>query len=241
MSDLVFPAWGAMCLSQQFLEGHFVFWGVIIYFFFTIYFLILVYGVLWTSVQVLYFAQPMVKGFCFFDFWRSKENIPFGGSTFSHLYISSQLCWKFHFDNFDFGTQLDWSSLDSASLFVMDVSAVCSLCYCPKNAESLLFFYISLHSHTSREGLSVKHGDLHVHNLPPYSVHPNQYPGTSEIWAFYIHHILWILLPSLHFIFRNLNQSIVSRRLCTRRKYISSFLFLCKMGLTGLHDSPARV
>ena len=137
MSNLVFPAWGAMCLSQQFLEGHFVFWGVI-FFFFTIYFLILMYRVLWTSVQVLYFAQPMVKGSCFFDFWRSKENIPFGRSNFSHLYISSQLCWKFHFDNFDFGT-LDWSSLDSASLFAMDVSAVSSLCCCPKNAESLLF------------------------------------------------------------------------------------------------------
>ena len=239
MSNLVFPAWGAMCLSQQFLEGRFVFWGVI-FFFFSIYFLILMYQVLWTSVQVLYFAQPMVKGSCFFDFWRSKENIPFGRSNFSHLYISSQLCWKFHFDNFDFGT-LDWSSLDSASLFAMNVSAVSSLCCCPKNAESLLFFYISLHWHTLREGLSVKHVAVHVHNLPPYSVHPNQYPGTSEIWAFYIRHILWILVPSLLFIFRNLNQSIVSKTFCTRRKYISLFLFLCKMGLTGLHDSPACV
>ena len=110
-----------------------------------------------------------------------------------------------------------------------------------KMLKAFFFFYISLHWHTLREGLSVKHVDVHVHNLPPYSVHPNQYPGTSEIWAFYIRHILWILVPSLLFIFRNLNQSIVSRRFCTRRKYISLFLFLCKMGLTGLHDSPACV
>ena len=153
MSNLVFPAWGAMCLSQQFLEGRFVFWGVI-FFFFTIYFLILMYRVLWTSVQVLYFAQPMVKGSCFFEFWRSKENIPFGRSNSSHLYISSQLCWKFHFDNFDFGT-LDWSSLDSASLFAMDVSAVSSLCCCPKNAESLLFFlHLFALTHIKRRALS---------------------------------------------------------------------------------------
>ena len=133
---------GTLC----FFGGHF--------FFFTIYFLILMYRVLWTSVQVLYFAQPTVKGSCFFDFWQSKENIPFGRSNFSHLYISSQLCWKFHFDNFDFGT-LDWSSLDSASLFAMDVSAVSSLCCCPKNAESLLFFlHLFALTHIKRRALS---------------------------------------------------------------------------------------
>ena len=38
-----------------------------------------------------------------FDFWQSKQNILFGGSNFSHLYFSGQLCWKFRFGNFDFG------------------------------------------------------------------------------------------------------------------------------------------
>ena len=30
-----------------------------------------------TTVEVLQFAQPMVKGFCLFDFWQSQQNIPF--------------------------------------------------------------------------------------------------------------------------------------------------------------------
>ena len=47
----------------------------------------------------------------------------------------------------------------------MDISAVSSLCCCPKNAENLICFDITLHSRISREGLSIKHVDLP--HLPP--------------------------------------------------------------------------
>lgn len=42
---------------------------------------------------------------------------------------------------------------------------------CPKNAESLLSFDMTLHLCTSSEGLSIKHVDLY--NLHPYSVYSN--------------------------------------------------------------------
>ena len=88
-----------------------------------------------------------------FDLWQSKQNILFGGSNLSHLYFSGQLCWKFRFGNFNFGL-LDWSFSGSALSFAVDVSAVCSLCCCPKNAESLLCFDITLHSWRSCPFLS---------------------------------------------------------------------------------------
>ena len=50
------------------------------------------------------------------------------------LYFSSQLCWKLHFNNFGFGS-LDWSFSGSASSCSVDISAVSSLCCCPKNSE----------------------------------------------------------------------------------------------------------
>ena len=66
-----------------------------------------------------------------FDFWQSKQNIPFGGLNFSYL--------------IDFG-----SFLGSASSGSVDISAFSSLCGCPKNAESLIniCFDINLHSRT---------------------------------------------------------------------------------------------
>ena len=99
-----------------------------------------------------------------FHFWQRKQNIPFGGSNFSHLYFSNQFFWKFRSGNLDFSS-LNWSFSSSASSFALDVSAVSSLCCRPKNAESLLCFDITLHSQKSREGLSNKHMDLH--NPPP--------------------------------------------------------------------------
>ena len=93
-------------------------------------------------------------------FWQPKQNIPFGGSNFSHLYFSNQFFLKFHSGNLDFSS-LNWSFSGSASSFALDISAVSSLCCCPKNAESLLCFDITLHSQKSREGLSIKYMDLH--------------------------------------------------------------------------------
>ena len=95
----------------------------------------------------------------------TEHTLWISGSHFRDLDFPSQLCWKFRFGNFDFDS-LDWSFSGSASTITVDISAVSSLCSCPpKNAENLICFDLTLHSRTSREGLSIKHVDLR--NLPP--------------------------------------------------------------------------
>ena len=54
-------------------------------------------------------------------------------------------------------------------LFIICCGHFCSffLVLLPKIAESLLCFHVTLHSCTSREGLSIKH--VHLNNLLPYT------------------------------------------------------------------------
>ena len=51
------------------------------------------------------------------------------------------------------------------------------------------------------------------HNLPPPppSIYSNLCPGTSENWAFYIHHIPWILVLASLLIFWNLNKILFQK------------------------------
>ena len=117
--DLGFPARGTMCLSQQFSEGHFVFffWGGGWSQFFFYNYNRPGVNVLSTNamikselnIQLLSGGKVFNNKFIHvrliwdFDFWQSKQNIVFGGSNFNHLYFSGQLCWKFRFVNFNFG------------------------------------------------------------------------------------------------------------------------------------------
>ena len=114
--DLGFPAKRTMCPSQQFSEGHFVFfWGgggghYIFLIILTDRVLMWSNGMIKSELNI----QLLSGGKVFnkfihvrliwdFQFWQSKQNILFGGSNFSHLYFSGQLCWKFRFGNVDFG------------------------------------------------------------------------------------------------------------------------------------------
>ena len=113
-----------------------------------------------------------------FDFWQSKQSIPFGGLNFSCLYFSSQLCWKLHFNNFDFGSLNNWSFSGSASSCSVDISAVSSLCCCPKNAEALFVLTsICIHAHQER--------GPHLRNLPcTVFIQMIKCRWTLENWAF---------------------------------------------------------
>ena len=156
MSDLGFPARCTIC--QIFSEGHFVLFYFSLYFFYSSVtgFMLSTYAMFKNELNIQLLSRGKVKQVysCAidmrFDFWQSKQSIAFSGLNFSCLYFSSQLCWKLHFNNFDFGS-LDWSFSGSASSCSVDISAVSSLCCCPKNAESIICFDINLHSRTSRE------------------------------------------------------------------------------------------
>ena len=95
------------------------------------------------------------------------------------LYSSSQLCWKLHFNNFNFGS-LDWSCSGSASSCSVDISAVSSLCCCPKNAESLyLFWHQFVFMHIKRGAL------IYIIYVPHIVfIQTIKCRGTSENWAF---------------------------------------------------------
>ena len=101
-----------------------------------------------------------------------QKNIPFGGSNFRHLY----------------------SVLLQPTLLKVDVSAVSSLCCGPKNAESLLCFNITLHSRTSRQGLSIKHVGLH--NLPPIAFIQISFwqPKKTDPFTYMVFSGFWFLL-----------------------------------------------
>ena len=144
--------------------------------------------------------------------------------TFSHLYFSSQLCWKCRFGNFDFGSH-DLSFSGSASSFAVDVSAVSFLCCCPKNAESLLFLTsLCVNAHQER-GSQLSTWIYMIH--PPIALIQTSAREHRKIQpSMYV--ILWILVLALLLILWNLNQNIVLRRFCTWGNYISFFIFFQK-------------
>ena len=80
-----------------------------------------------------------------YDFWQSKQNIHFGGSNLNCISLASSV------ESFALATSISVYSIDHSQTqlhhyFAVDVSAVSSLCCCPKNAESLLCFDVTLHS-----------------------------------------------------------------------------------------------
>ena len=96
VSDLVGVA---MCLSQQFSEGHFVFWGITIFFYSNVTDIMLsTYAMFKNELNIQLLSRGKVKQVysCAidmrFDFWQSKQSIAFSGLNFSCLYFSSQLC-----------------------------------------------------------------------------------------------------------------------------------------------------
>ena len=174
-----------MCSSQQFSVGHCVFSGVTIFVYSNVLGVMLSTNAMFKSeLNKQSLSRGKIKISLFPEDWFG---IRFLAKRTEHtlwwiepqpFVFSSQLWWKSHFGNFDFSSP-NWSF---SSSFALDISAVSSSCCCRKKAERLLCFHVTLHSCTSREGLSIKHVDLN--NLLPYSVYSNKCPETLQNWAF---------------------------------------------------------
>ena len=122
-----------------------------------------------------------------FDFWQSKQSIAFSGLNFSCLYFSSQLCWKLHFNNFDFGS-LDWTFLQFL------------LCVVAQKMLKALFVLTSICIHAHQER------GPHLRNLPCMVFNKNdKVPGNiGKLSLYVIFSGFWFLITLL-LIFWNFN------------------------------------
>ena len=114
-----------------------------------------------------------------FDFWQSKQSIPFGGLNFSCLYFASQLCWKLHFNNFDFGSLNKYHHFQAQLHHVPWTFLQFLLCVVAQTMLKALFVLTSICIHVHQER------GPHLRNLPcMVFIQMIKCWGTLANWAF---------------------------------------------------------